>query len=208
MFKAHSSLEIMDALYVGHARPNAGVQECSVLGNRGALEILTEVPEGIGARIVVVVVPPHEAAQRQDGGRAKQVRPDWRDVECLDLRALVRRTQRIASGRVDDERTRRITTRWRCWRCHWHSHGAGMELLVVGIGVLKPGSSVLKIQMDGIRAGHLKVHSIENVFFIALVVYHHEFWRVEKAPRVQAVRRDEVSPLRSAISEVESSGCS
>src|ERR1700686_2422581 len=78
-----------------------------------------------------------------------------------------------------------------------------MILLVVSIRILEPRPGVLKIQVDGIRAGRLKVNAIEKVFFIPLVMHDDKFRRIKKAPGVQAIRGNKVSPLRAAVSEVE-----
>src|ERR1700687_5813895 len=76
-------------------------------------------------------------------------------------------------------------------------------LRIERIGFLKPGSREAEIQVNGVWSRGLKVKTIEHVFFISLVVHHLEFRRIEKAPGVQAIRGDEVSPLRASVRKVK-----
>ena len=53
--------------------------------------------------------------------------------------------------------------------------------------------------MNRIVGGELVVHAIEEVFFIALVVHHHEFRRIEEAAAVQTVGGNEIPPVLASI---------
>ena len=55
--------------------------------------------------------------------------------------------------------------------------------------------------MNGVRVGKLKVHAVEHILFVALVVDYGEFRRIEKSAAVQPVGRNEVSPLLASIAE-------
>jgi len=50
--------------------------------------------------------------------------------------------------------------------------------------------------MHGICTGNLKVHAIEYVLLVALGMDDLELRGIQEAARVQAVRRDEIAPLR------------
>ena len=56
-----------------------------------------EIGERIGARVIVVLVSPHEGAE-SEYRVAEQSSPRGRNVEGLDLRTLVRRTDDIPLG--------------------------------------------------------------------------------------------------------------
>ena len=60
--------------------------------------------------------------------------------------------------------------------------------------------------MDSVGVGKLIINAVEYIFQVALGMYHGKFRRVEKTAGIQSVYRDEVSPLRAAISKVESPG--
>ena len=84
--------------------------------------------------IIVESVAPYEPGNIQDRVRADGVRPRRREVEGLDLGALVGRPQRRAAHRIHDQRATEV-----------------MGLLIVGIGILKPRARVAKIQMKRVR---------------------------------------------------------
>src|SRR5580704_1860335 len=58
-------LEIVNAFHVGNTRAHSGIQKRSVLSDRRALQIRTEVRKRVPTRIVVVVVAPYETSQGQ-----------------------------------------------------------------------------------------------------------------------------------------------
>ena len=70
------------------------------------------------------------------------------------------------------------------------------------IRCLEPASTVAEVQMNRVGGGELIVHAVEQVLFIALVVEHGEFWRVEEAASVQAAYGDEVSPVLAAVRKI------
>src|ERR1700690_1884822 len=59
--------------------------------------------------------------------------------------------------------------------------------------------------MDGVLIGKLVVYPVKYIFQVTLGMYHGKFLRVEKSSGIQAVHRDEVSPLRTTVSEIECS---
>ena len=91
-----SRLQVVDSFHVGNIGTKAGVGQRPVLTHGLLLKIGREIGKRIAARIIVVLVPPHESAEREHGVGIEQARPRRRDVEGLDLRTLVGRTNRIA----------------------------------------------------------------------------------------------------------------
>src|SRR5262249_20178443 len=97
----------------------------------------SKVGEGIATGIVVELIATDERSQCKDGVVADKPRPGWRNVERLNLRPLIGRSDRTPirpeATIVDDETFpgRRI-------------------LLVKGVGSLEPGTGKAKIQMDGV----------------------------------------------------------
>jgi hypothetical protein len=53
--------------------------------------------------------------------------------------------------------------------------------------------------VNRVGAVELIVHAIEQIFFVALVVEHYEFRRIEKAASVQTAYRDEVPPVLATV---------
>src|SRR4029077_15988328 len=100
--------------------------------------------------------------------RADEPRPHRRDVERSDLGAFIRAARRISVER---------------------------RKIVKGIRGLKPGTRVLEIPVQRILLGDLVVHAVENVLFVALVVYRCKLRRIQESSASQAVRGNEVAPL-------------
>ncbi len=153
------------------------------------MKIRREIGERIAAGIVVVLIAADESAEREDGIGIDQPRPRRRDVEGLDLRALVGWTNQIAIG-------------IEAAVVHGQSVPRRREFGVVGIGGLEPRPGESEIQVNGVRRGDLKVDAIEQVLFIAFVMEDGELRRIEKAAAIQSVRGDEVAPLLASVAEV------
>src|SRR5579863_6685069 len=90
----------MDALHVGDVGAKAGIFETSTLTEGLGLEVRAEIVKRIAARIVVILIFPQEAAKCEHGICTDHAGPGWRDVERLNLRALISRSQRCACERV------------------------------------------------------------------------------------------------------------
>ncbi len=88
-----SHLDVVDAFHIGDIRAQAGVGQRPVLAD-GFLLDGAEVGKRIVAGVVVVLVAPDKAAQREHRIGIERPGPRWRDVEGLDLRALVGRADR------------------------------------------------------------------------------------------------------------------
>src|ERR1700746_166259 len=80
--------------------------------------------------------------------------------------------------------------------------GGGI-LRVKRIGILKPGTRVSQIQVDGIAGRDLVVHAVEQVFLISLGVYHGELGWIEETTAIECVGRNEIAPLVAAVGEVD-----
>ena len=93
MLMRNSDLQIVRAFHIGNIGVNPGVGERSILSSSGALQGCAEIIERISAGIVVVLVSPNKADNRQHCRCAEQVRIRWRNVESFNLRALVCRPQ-------------------------------------------------------------------------------------------------------------------
>ena len=91
-------LQVMDALHIRDVGAKAGIGQRSILADGLRLEIGSIIGEGICARIVVVLIPPHVGAQGKQSCVTEQVVPRRGDIEGLDLRALVRGADRQAVG--------------------------------------------------------------------------------------------------------------
>jgi len=57
--------------------------------------------------------------------------------------------------------------------------------------------------MERIGRGKVIVHAIEEVLLVAFVVKDLELRRIEKAPGVQAVNLEEITPLFAAVREIK-----
>ena len=60
--------------------------------------------------------------------------------------------------------------------------------------------------MQGVCFGYLVVHAVEYILLIAFGVEHDELGRIQKPPGVQSADRDEVSPLRTSVTEIYRGG--
>ena len=96
----NSHLHIVNPFHVRHTRPQARIHELPVLPDSLALEVGREIVERVRARIIVVLIAPHKSAERKYCGRTEQARPRRCNVEGLDLRNLVRRSERIPGYRI------------------------------------------------------------------------------------------------------------
>ena len=121
---------------------DAGIGESPVLSDGLALNARTKIVKGIGAGVIVILVPPNETAQCKYRGRVDDMGPRRSDVKGLDLLALIRRTQGISRNRIDDEGISCIAI---------GARAAGMKLLIERIRILKPGTRV-EIQLEGVVA--------------------------------------------------------
>src|SRR5689334_704970 len=81
----------MNSLDVRDIGAHASIGESSILPNALGLQARCEVSKWIAARIVVVLIASDEAAERKHHRRTDQACPGRRNVECLDLRALIGR---------------------------------------------------------------------------------------------------------------------
>src|ERR1035437_6239156 len=77
---------------------------------------------------------------------------------------------------------------------------------VVRVGRLKPGTTVIQIQVDRVGRRYCVIDAVEDVLLVSLVVEDGELGGIEKAASVEAVGLNEVAPLRVAIGEIESGG--
>src|SRR6266404_1320532 len=104
------------------------------------------------------------------------MRPGWRDVEGLNLRALIRWAQRISGHRVKNNGSRCIAghawirERGRTW----------MRLRIERVGILKPGTCVSQVHVDCIGPVGLKVHAVKDVLLVPLVMHHSKFRWIEE----------------------------
>ena len=180
----------MNPLDVGDVGAESGIGQGAILADGLRLKVGSEVGKRVLARVVVVLVAADESADGKDGSRIEQTNPRWRDVEGLDLRALIRRADGHSVG-IEAIIVGNQT------------FPGGRVLSVEGIRGLEPGTGEAQVQVNGIGGGELVVHAVENVLFVAFVVHYGELGRIEEAAAVQPVRRDEVSPLVAAVGEVE-----
>src|SRR5580765_2060791 len=104
------------------------------------------------------------------------MRPGWRDVEGFDLRALVRWPQRISGNRVKDNGAS-------CIASHARIREDGrtrMRLRIERVGILKPGTCVSEVHVDGIRLVGLKVHTVKDVLLVTLGMHDGKFRWIEE----------------------------
>ena len=71
------------------------------------------------------------------------------------------------------------------------------------VRILEPGTRIAAIQMNGIGTSKLQVHAVEYVLLVTLGVDDLEFRRIEKTARIQAIRRNEIAPLRASERHIE-----
>ena len=125
----------MNAFGISNVGKGPGIEKRALLAHGFPLQSRRpKIGERIVAGIIVESVAPYEPGNIQDRVRADGVRPRRREVEGLDLGALVGRPQRRAAHRIHDQRATEV-----------------MGLLIVGIGILKPRARVAKIQMKRVR---------------------------------------------------------
>jgi len=75
--------------------------------------------------------------------------PGRSDIERLDLRTLVARTERSSVQRVQ------------------HRHAAQLvKLLIVRVRVLEPGAGVVKVQVKSVIRRELVVEAVEEILFV------------------------------------------
>jgi hypothetical protein len=184
------------SLHIRNIGANTQVAQRAVLRNRLALQQRTEIVKRIAARVVVVVISPTKDAERKQSGRAKQVRPGGSQVERLDLRALIAGSQGIAVGRIHEDCIRGIAIDPKPWR-------AEMKLRVERIGILKPGTRVARIEVDGVCLARLIIHAVKNVLLVSLVVHHIRLRRIKKSACLQTTGGDEIAPLLTTERYVE-----
>ena len=85
---------VVHAFYVRQAGTGAGIGEPAILARRGGLQIGREIGKRIIARIIVVLVLPHPAAEREHAVGIENMSPHRRYVKRSDLRTLIRRAHR------------------------------------------------------------------------------------------------------------------
>ena len=169
----NSRLHVVDALDVRYGRVQAEVGQRAVLADGLELQIGLQVGERIIARIVVVLILPHKAPEREYRVRVHQPRPGGRHVERPDLGPLIRGAYGHAV------RAQPVVV-------HHQSRPRGGVLRVVRIGRLEPGSREFQIHVDRIRLGRLEIHAVEEVLFIAPIMHDAEFRSIQEPARVQA----------------------
>ena len=116
--------------------------------------------------------------------------PSRRDVVGSDLGTLIRGPDRNAVG----TKTAVI---------NHHAEPRRGELTVKGIRRLEPGAGVKQIKVNGISGVELVIYAVEDVFFVALVVYYRVLRTVKESAAIQTVGGNEVSPLFTAVREIE-----
>ena len=119
------------------------------------------------ARVIVVLIVPDKAPEREDGVGAQQSRPRWSDVEGFDLRSLVGWAERIA--------------RW--------IGLASVENVVEAVWILEPRPCESQIKLDRICFRELIINPVKYVLLIALGMNNGELRRVEKSTRIQSAWR-------------------
>src|SRR5208283_5518722 len=135
----NARFDVVNAVHVGNIRARPGIRQFSRLGSGLDLEIRSKVFQRGGARVVVVLVLANPATQRVYRTRADQVGPCRRNIEGLDLRALVRGSEGQARYVADGRCARWIARK---------SRDTGVILLVVGVWILKPGPREAQIQVN------------------------------------------------------------
>ena len=154
------------------------------------MQIGEEVGKRVAAGIVVVSIAADKSSHSEDGVGADQADPRRGNVERLDLSMLIGRANRVAVGVkavVGD---------------HQAFPGGGI-LRVKRIGILKPGTRVSQIQVDGIAGRDLVVDPVEQVFLVSLGVYHGELGWIQETTAIERVGRNEIAPLVAAVGEVD-----
>src|SRR2546426_5747256 len=71
------------------------------------------------------------------------------------------------------------------------------------VRILEPGTRIAAVQMNRIGTTKLQIHAVEHVLLITLGMNDLEFRWIEETARIQAVRRDEIAPLRSSKRYIE-----
>ena len=154
------------------------------------LEVRREVGEWVSAWVIVELISPNESPQREHRIGIEQPVPRRRDVEGFDLRTLISRTDHVAiriKPAIGDNQS-------------IPSRGVfGVER----IRRLEPRTRVAQIQVNGVRVVQLKVQTVEYVLFVSLSVYDAELRRIQKAPAIQAIGRDEIAPFLATVPQVE-----
>src|SRR5208282_3058968 len=168
---------VVDALYVRQACASPSIRQRAVLSNGLQLQFGCLVGKGISARVVVVLILPHETAQREDRLLINQACPRRRDVERSDLRTLILRSYGLTVR--SQASAGRGLSRWARWVRR--VEGPTRPILrVVRIRRLEPGPAVAKVHVDGIRRRNLQVYAVEKILLIASIVHDVEFRSIEK----------------------------
>src|SRR4029077_16101142 len=144
----------------------------------------------------IIVIAPAEDSEGKDGGRADEMLPRRCQVEGLDLRALIARTQRVSGHGIHKECARRVAIKPEPWR-------AQMQLCVEGVWILEPGTRVTRVEMNGVRLAQLKVYAIEKVLLVSFGVHYLELRRIEEPSGVQTAGGNEIPPLLAAEGNVK-----
>ena len=185
-----AGLHIVNAAGVSDVGAEAGVGERTLLGDGLLLEIgRAAIGEGILAGIVVEVIAAEVIVGGEDGGRADNAGVAGREVDGLNLCALVGRAYCETIGPDGD--------------AGGVGGPLGGVLRVVGVGRLEPGARVSEVQADRVGRRDLVVDAVEEVLLVALVVDRVELRRIEEAASVHYVSGDEVADLLRAVGEIE-----
>ena len=83
---------------VGQAGAGAGIGQPAILARCRGLQIGREIGERVIARIVVVLILPHPAAEREHAVGIENTSPDRRNIKRSDLRPLIRGAHRQTIG--------------------------------------------------------------------------------------------------------------
>src|SRR5580704_2227355 len=142
MFKGCSRLDVVNAFHIRDIRAKACIGEFPVLAESLRLKVRSQIVKGVRARVVVKLIPTYKTAKRKHRGRPDQTCPGRRDVKRPNLRALIRRSQRLAGDRVEESRASGVASEPLCGQS---SGVTWMELLVERIGSLKPGTRVAAV---------------------------------------------------------------
>ena len=191
----HARLDVVHTPDVGHAGARAEIGKPAILADGLGLQIRNQVREGISARVIVVLILPHEAAERKYGVRVEQAGPGRRNVKRADLRTLVGRAHRHTV------RSKPSVIRHQPGPC-------SCVLGVERIRRLEPRPGEAEVHVDTVRLRRLEVDAIEEILFIASVVHDGEFRSVQKAAALEAAGGDEVAPPVAAVREVEAAAAS
>src|SRR5271169_3030133 len=191
LFVHDSGLDIVNAFHDGKLGVSTSVGQRAVLIGGFLLKVRrAEVGEWIVAAVVVELVAADKPAEREHCRGVDQVRPGRSDVVGSDLGTLIRGPDGNAVG----TKTAVI---------NHHAEPRRGELPVKRIRRLEPGAGVKQVKVQGVCGTELIIYAVEDVFFVALVVHYGVLRTVEKPAAVQTVRGNEVSPLFTAIRQVE-----